>query len=327
MKIITAIALLALVPFAAFAQEKTGVPAESARTEIAPKKTSTPQGWTDNFEAAKKQAGTEGKDLLVAFSGSDWCGWCVRLEKEVFSKGDFTEKVSEHFVPVYIDNPNDLSLLSEHAQKQNRALTDHYRIEGFPTVLLMDASGCIFAQTGYASGGPEKYLEMLKKLRDDGKNAPEYKTQKALNVLPKGPDRVRKLDELLAPLPLPLQIANENYIDEILAADADGSLGLRAKYPYFTVVRPLKQDLQAEIIRLSQLTDEALKAQGSPTDKAKRMKIATEVLRKNADTLRKLRQRADEARKMFAENTHAARRVGAIHQQLHYLFSNYIDKE
>ena len=52
-----------------------------------------------------------------------------------------------------------------------------------------------------------------------------------------------------------------------------------------------------------------------------------ERYRKNADTLRKLRQRADEARKMFAENTHAARRVGAIHQQLHYLFSNYIDKE
>ncbi|MBR6798165.1 MAG: thioredoxin family protein [Opitutales bacterium] len=327
MKIITVISLLALVPFAALAQEKTDVPAGNTRTKITPKKTSTPQGWTDNFEAAKKQAAAEGKDILVAFSGSDWCGWCVRLEKEVFSEGNFAEKVSKFFVPVYIDNPNDLSLLSEHARKQNRALTDHYRIEGFPTVLLMDASGCIFAQTGYAAGGPEKYLEMLKKLRDDGKNSPEYKTQKALNAVPNGPDRVRKLDELLVPLPLPLQIANENYVDEILAADADGSLGLRAKYPYFTIVRPLKQELQAEVVRLSQLTDEALKAQGSPSDKATCMKIATEVLRKNADTLRKLRQRADKAQSMFAGNTHAARRVGAIQQQLHYLFSNYIDKE
>lgn len=327
MKIITTLALLALAPFAALADTQKNVPESGTASVPASQKTSTPAGWTDNFTAAKKQAAKEGKDLLVAFSGSDWCGWCVRLEKEVFSKAGFSEKISETFVPVYIDNPNDSSRLSEVAKTQNPVLTDRYRVEGFPTVLLMDADGDVFAQTGYVAGGPEKYLSMLAKLREDGKNSAEYSTQKALRAVPQGPERVKKLDELLAPLAHNLQILNEEYVNEVLAADPDGSRGFRAKYPYFTTVLPLEQELRAEMIRLSKLTDEAIKAKGSPSNKEKRLQIITSVLRENADGLRKIRDRAEAAQKLFAENSPASQRISAIRRQLGQLFTVYIDAQ
>ena len=79
--------------------------------------TSTPAGWTDDFDAAKKQAAAEGKMLLVDFSGSDWCVWCKKLDREVFAKPEFLDGVKKDFVLVMIDSPKDQSLLSPKAAK------------------------------------------------------------------------------------------------------------------------------------------------------------------------------------------------------------------
>ena len=75
--------------------------------------TSTPEGWTDDFDAAKAQAKSEGKLLLVDFSGSDWCGWCKKLDEEVFAKPEFLEGAKKDFVLVMVDSPSDKKLLSE----------------------------------------------------------------------------------------------------------------------------------------------------------------------------------------------------------------------
>ena len=322
--IITAVALIALAPFAIFAKENSAVPATHEKAAEPAAKTSTPAGWLDDFEAAKKQANAEGKDLLVAFSGSDWCGWCVRLEQEIFSQDGFTEKLYENFVPVYIDNPNDSNRLSEVAKKQNRPLTERYRIEGFPTVLLMDADGDVFAETGYQSGGPEKYLESLGKLKSEGKANPEYQAQKALRNIPKGQDRAKRLHEVLVTFPLDVQITNQDYVLEVLEADPDGSLGYRAKYPYFTTVLPLENELQIEMARLSKLSDEAIKDQGSPEDKDKRRQIIISVLSENSEKLASIRERAQRAKERFAENVAADRRISGLIRQINYMFKYYI---
>ena len=123
--------------------------------------TSTPSGWTDDFEAAKKQAAAEGKLLLVDFSGSDWCGWCKKLDREVFAKPEFLKGVKKDFVLVMIDSPKDKSLLSEKAAKQNPELLRQYKISGYPTVLILDAEGEVLEQTGYREGGPKKYVKYL----------------------------------------------------------------------------------------------------------------------------------------------------------------------
>ncbi|MCR5414494.1 MAG: thioredoxin family protein [Kiritimatiellae bacterium] len=124
-------------------------------------KTSTPEGWTDDYDAALKQAAEENKYVIADFSGSDWCGWCKKLDKEVFAKKEFLDGAKEKYVLLMIDTPNNSALLSEKAKTQNPELVKKYDIQGFPSVLILDAKGEVVARTGYKKGGPAKYLEML----------------------------------------------------------------------------------------------------------------------------------------------------------------------
>ncbi len=127
-------------------------------------KTSTPAGWTDDYDAALKQAADENKLIIADFSGSDWCGWCQKLDEEVFSKEAFLQGVAEKYVLLFIDTPNDPSLLSKKASEQNPELVKKYAINGFPSVLVLDAKGEVIARTGYLQGGPENYVKKLEKL-------------------------------------------------------------------------------------------------------------------------------------------------------------------
>ena len=68
------------------------------------------EGWTNDFEAAKTKAKKEGKHLLLDFTGSDWCGFCIRLHGEVFSKEVFRKEVPKHFVLVELDFPRQKQL-------------------------------------------------------------------------------------------------------------------------------------------------------------------------------------------------------------------------
>ena len=132
--------------------------------------TSTPAGWTDDYEEALRRATAENKLVLADFTGSDWCCWCIKLDEEVFSTEAFRKAAPEKYVLLMVDSPKDGGKLSEKAKKQNPALNRKYGISGYPTVLLLDGQGEVVFKTGYAQGGPEKYLAML----DQGvKDAPE----------------------------------------------------------------------------------------------------------------------------------------------------------
>ena len=122
------------------------------------------EGWMSDWEKAKATASESKRDLLVDFTGSDWCGWCIKLREEVFSKPEF-EPVSKDFVFVEIDFPKDKSKLSEETQKQNATLQTEFAVRGFPTIVLCDASGRPYARTGYLPGGAASYVEHLGKLR------------------------------------------------------------------------------------------------------------------------------------------------------------------
>lgn len=122
------------------------------------------EGWTTDFEAAKKQATDEKKNLLIDFTGSDWCGWCIKLDKEVFSHDEFKTGVKDTLVLVEIDYPRDKSKQSKPEIAQNEALKTKYSIKGYPTILLTDEAGKPFAKTGYQPGGPEKYVAHLNEL-------------------------------------------------------------------------------------------------------------------------------------------------------------------
>ncbi len=124
------------------------------------------EGWISDFSAAQKQAAEAKEDLLVDFTGSDWCGWCIKLNEEVFSHDEFKAGVKDKFVLVEIDFPNDKSKLSEATQKQNAELGEKYGVQGYPTILLCDATGKPYASTGYQKGGADAYVKHLDELRE-----------------------------------------------------------------------------------------------------------------------------------------------------------------
>lgn len=108
--------------------------------------------WGTDFAAAKKAATEQKKPILAFFTGSDWCIWCVRLEQEVLSQDAFKKYASEKYILFMADFPQKKKLPPE-VEKQNKELSQTYKIEGFPTVLVLDAAGKKLAETGYQKGG------------------------------------------------------------------------------------------------------------------------------------------------------------------------------
>jgi len=122
------------------------------------------EGWEMNFEKAKATAKAEGKHVLIDFSGSDWCGWCIKLDQEVFSKEEFQAYAKDNLVLVLADFPRDKSKQSDELQQQNQKLKSEFGVRGFPTVYILDSEGTTIAKTGYEAGGPVAYVEHVKKL-------------------------------------------------------------------------------------------------------------------------------------------------------------------
>lgn len=123
------------------------------------------EGWLTDFDQARREAAEKGRPILVDFSGSDWCGWCIRLDREVFSQEAFKTFAEENLVLFLADFPRQKTQPDELVQ-QNRKLMNEYGVRGFPTVLLLDEKGGVLARTGYRPGGAEPYVEHLKELME-----------------------------------------------------------------------------------------------------------------------------------------------------------------
>lgn len=119
--------------------------------------------WKENYQEALKEAKTSGKYVLVDFTGSDWCGWCIKLDKEVFDKAEFKKYASENLVLVSLDFPKKKKQNPD-IKKQNQELAKKYGVRGFPTIFLLDSNGEKVAQFGYRRGGPAKYVQYVQGL-------------------------------------------------------------------------------------------------------------------------------------------------------------------
>ena len=119
--------------------------------------------WMTDFAAAKIKAAAEQKPLLLDFTGSDWCGWCIKLDEEVFSQKEFKEFAADNLVLVELDFPRDKEQ-SEDLKAQNKALAEKYGIRGFPTILVLSSKGELIEKTGYQRGGSEAYVAHIKEI-------------------------------------------------------------------------------------------------------------------------------------------------------------------
>ena len=119
--------------------------------------------WLTDYEQALSVAKEHDLPVLINFSGSDWCIWCVKLMDEVFDKEEFKAYAKENLVLLNLDFPKQ-SKQSKEVQAANQALAERFRIEGFPTVILLNSDGEVIGRTGYRDGGPKPYIEHLKQM-------------------------------------------------------------------------------------------------------------------------------------------------------------------
>lgn len=120
--------------------------------------------WETNINKAIEVSNKTNKPLLLFFIGSDWCGWCIRLQKEVLKTPEFTKWANENVVLVELDYPRRTPQTAE-IKKQNAELQQAFGIQGFPTVFFAKAITTDgktnfqgLGNTGYVAGGPTAWL-------------------------------------------------------------------------------------------------------------------------------------------------------------------------
>jgi protein disulfide-isomerase len=114
--------------------------------------------WQTDYAAAQSAAAQQNKYILLDFTGSDWCPYCIKMDKEVFAKPAFSTFAGQKLVLVKLDFPRKANQ-SPAEKSQNQELAKKYSIEGFPTYVLLDPSGKeVRRQVGYLEGGPEAFI-------------------------------------------------------------------------------------------------------------------------------------------------------------------------
>lgn len=121
--------------------------------------------WMTDVPKAQAKAKSEKKLVMLDFTGSDWCGWCIKLNKEVFSQPEFVAYAEKNLVPVEVDFPRRKQQSAE-LKKANQALQDKYKIEGYPTIIVLNGEGKKVGELGYQPGGPKAFIAELEKLKN-----------------------------------------------------------------------------------------------------------------------------------------------------------------
>ncbi len=185
------------------------------------------EGWLTSLEEAKTIAQKQDKDILIHFTGSDWCGWCKRLHKEIFDTELWQEEAPKKYVMVVIDVPRNKEQ-SEEQKAYNNKLVRAFSIRGYPTILVLDAEGKPYAQTGYQKGGPENYLSHLEEFSDQ-----KVKRDELFQKVKKTPkkERLSVLEEVVKQLnEWKIGFAYPEIKEEIVSLDTDNKAGLKLEY-------------------------------------------------------------------------------------------------
>lgn len=211
------------------------LPAYAASASVAPASSlMAGEGWVADFDEAAAMARKEGKNLLVDFTGSDWCGWCIRLHKEVFDHESWSSAVHKDYILVALDFPRgeDAKALVPNPER-NQELSEMYGVQGFPTILLMTPDGDVFGRTGYEAGGPEAYLAHMADLKAKGMPGLEA-AQKLVTAFESAEGDARKTAFLTLAEKLETGgpgIAGERMLKRVVRAgmdaDPDGTKGMR----------------------------------------------------------------------------------------------------
>ncbi|MDD4818058.1 MAG: thioredoxin family protein [Victivallaceae bacterium] len=124
--------------------------------------------WVVGFDEAAKLAAEQKKQIFALFTGSDWCPWCIKLNRELLSTAEFKAYAEKHYVLLLVDFPRKGDQ-SEAVKKANRELSEKYDVSGFPTVKILSADGKVLATSGYSRTSVGGYISSLEKAVSEAK--------------------------------------------------------------------------------------------------------------------------------------------------------------
>ena len=156
---------IALVIAAHRNEAKTAAQKETPPTRLAPASNAPIGTWTTDYKKAQEEAKARHKLLLLDFTGSDWCGFCIQLDKAILQQPQFKDYASKNLVLMEVDFPRRKAQSAE-TQKQNMELARRYQIEGFPTLVVLNGEGkTVWRYDGLYQGGIAAFLAELDKAR------------------------------------------------------------------------------------------------------------------------------------------------------------------
>lgn len=118
--------------------------------------------WTMDYPAALELAKTENKPVILNFTGSDWCGWCKLMDKNVFSQDAWKAYAKDAVVLVWLDFPRNKDLVPAEIAERNKTLADQYRVQGYPTYVILDPAGKQIGELSASKDAtPEKFRDQL----------------------------------------------------------------------------------------------------------------------------------------------------------------------
>ena len=146
-------------------EAKTAAQKETPPTQLAPASNAPIGTWTTDYKKAQEEAKASHKLLLLDFTGSDWCGFCIQLDKAILQQPQFKDYASKNLVLMEVDFPRRKAQSAE-TQKQNMELARRYQIEGFPTLVVLNGEGkTVWRYDGLYQGGIATFLAELDKAR------------------------------------------------------------------------------------------------------------------------------------------------------------------
>lgn len=278
------------------------------------------EGWLTNIDAAKKSASESKKDLLIDFTGSDWCGWCIKLNDEVFKHDAFKTGVKDSFVLVEIDFPREKGKLPEDVRKRNTELGDKYAVQGYPTILLCDAEGKPYAATGYEEGGPEKYVSHLNELR---KNKSKRDEAFAKAAKASGVEKAKVLIAALDAMKVDEKVVANFYGDiaaQIRAADPKDETGFAKKAESGKRIEEFQNSLQEFGAKRDHegalaLVDKTLKEGGFDTESTLQIMMTRSAIYASTGKFDEAIKAVDEA-KAFAPDSKMAPMIDQFRKRL-----------
>lgn len=175
--------------------------------------------WMTDLPAAQERAAAENKLVLVDFTGSDWCGWCVRLHKDVLDTPAFESYAADKFIMMEVDVPQNPNFDKE-LRARNEELCSRYSIDGFPTLMVMTPEGVVTG--GFVGGRPD--LAAVEQPLDAARaNAEAY----AAAQQQEGVEKAKALFAVYQALPEDLLGTAKSLQEEIMALDPEDSTGMK----------------------------------------------------------------------------------------------------